>query len=623
MKRTPVITLALGFALLVGVFVAVVYFVARLQEASGDLRRNFDLTAELLEILNVIQNAENGQRGYLITGERLYLDPYNEAVTEVGTRLVALRAASAPDPFLAEKADQLSSALSTRLRDLASTIDTYDISPPTAIAVVRSGQGLSVTAGIRNIIAEMRQYQAKAQAASFSIYARAADRLQTAVAAGLAGAILFGIIAVLSARRNAAHLEEQSYLAAVRAAELEAKNEQLQDEIVSRQQAEGQLRQIQKMEAVGQLTGGMAHDFNNMLAVVMSAISLIRRKIGRGEYDIEKFLEGASDAAERSASLTRRLLAFSRQQALEPEVIEANQLVDGMMELLRRTIGENVHIETALADGLWATFADGQQLENAIINLAANARDAMAEAGGSITIATANVNLSEADVRDHAGAEPGAYVKLSVSDNGPGMSEDVLARAFDPFFTTKAVGKGTGLGLSQVYGFVRQSGGHVAICSRQGRGAEVMLYLPRYTGQDVARERQRQSDITPRGEAKEVVLVTEDDDRLRLLATESLVELGYTVIDVRGGEEALEVLRARDDISLLLTDMVMPRMTGRQLAETAREFRPDLKILYTTGFSRNAASQAQTPAIKARTLPKPFTMGQLGRAVREALDTAG
>ena len=621
MNRTPVVSLALGFVLLVAIFGAVMYFTAELQRAAADLRRNFAITTSLLELLATVQDAETGQRGFLLTGEDNYLTPYNEAATSIGTRLGDLQTVTEADRFLAAKTKELTTAVQNKMLELDTTISIYrQLSPAAAVEIVRGDSGLEQMMRINTILSDMRGYQSDALDVSFANRDAVAMRLQLGVGLGILAVLLFGVLAVLAARRNAMTLAEQTRLAEERAVQLEDGNRRLVSEMEERQAAESQLRQMQKMEAVGQLTGGMAHDFNNMLAVVMSAIGLIRRKMARGETDIDKFLDGAADAAERSATLTRRLLAFSRQQPLEPEPIDANKFVAGMSELLRRTLGESIQLETVLAGGLWRICADASQLENSVINLAANARDAMAE-GGKITIETANCHLDEIYARENPGAAAGQFVLIAVTDSGPGMTPEVLARAFDPFFTTKAVGRGTGLGLSQVYGFVKQSDGHIKIYSEVDAGTSVKMYLPRYTGSDGERIRRvAGTEALPMGKASEVVLVTEDDDRVRALAVESLNELGYTVVDARDGDEALAILNGRPDIALLLTDIVMPRMSGRQLADQAQVLQPGLKVLYTTGFTRNAVVHNGVLDAGVMFLPKPFTMGQLAAKVRETLD---
>ena len=316
-------------------------------------------------------------------------------------------------------------------------------------------------------------------------------------------------------------------------AELQTLNATLEqrvtEEIAERLKAEEQLRQAQKMEAVGQLTGGIAHDFNNMLAVVIGGLNLAQRKLARGDADIGRFVEGAMDGAKRAADLTQRLLAFSRQQPLEPKPLNINKMVAGMRDLLDRTLGETISVETVLAAGLWQVEADAAQLESSLLNLAVNARDAMPQ-GGKLTIETANAFVDERYAKEYA-LKSGQFVLIAVSDTGSGMEPDVVAKAFDPFYTTKGVGKGTGLGLSQVYGFVRQSGGNVKIYSEVGVGTSVKIYLPRYLGDPVQTGAQEASRAIEAGHAGEVIMVVEDDDRVRSMSVEALRELGYTVIE--------------------------------------------------------------------------------------------
>jgi signal transduction histidine kinase len=412
---------------------------------------------------------------------------------------------------------------------------------------------------------------------------------------------------------------------AARTQELDDANRALIGEMQSRETAEAQLRQLQKMEAVGQLTGGIAHDFNNMLAIVIGSLNLIRKRMARGESDIERFIDVATDGANRAASLTQRLLAFSRQQPLAPEPIDANKLVSGMSEILRRTLGGGVALETVLAGGLWRTHADVSQLENAILNLAVNARDAMPDTdtgSGRLTIETANAHLDEAYART-VDISPGQYVLVAVTDSGTGMSPEVLAKVFDPFFTTKPVGKGTGLGLSQVYGFVRQSKGHARIYSEPGQGTSVKLYLPRFYGEGEAAgspQDVRRTAVLPLGCRREIVLVVEDEEALRLLSVEALRELGYSVRHAESGAAALRILDSEPDIALLFTDIVMPDMNGRRLAEEAIRRLPELKVLYTTGFTRNAVVHNGVLDPGTHFLPKPFTLQQLASKVRGVLD---
>ena len=415
---------------------------------------------------------------------------------------------------------------------------------------------------------------------------------------------------LLEARRSAEQAREEL-------AELNrALERRVTNEVTSRLQAEEALRQAQKMEAVGQLTGGIAHDFNNMLAGVIGALNLIQRRLDRGDLDVGKFIEGGLDSAYRAASLTQRLLQFSRQSPLEPVSLDINKLCQGLTELLARTLGETIHVETVLSAGLWNAKADPVQLENVILNLAVNARDAMAN-GGHLTIETSNAYVDEIYATQNHMPE-GQYVLVAVTDTGHGMSPEVLAKVFDPFFTTKPVGKGTGLGMSQVYGFAKQSGGHVKIYSEVGHGTTVKLYLPRQTGGTSAAIPPRVQEA-PNG-GSETVLVVEDDERVRSFATEALRELGYRVLVASEGETALEVLRTDLDIVLLFTDVVMPGMTGRQLADQAVAHNPRLKVLYTTGYTRNAIVHNGMVDAGTNYLQKPYSLTDLARKVRVVLD---
>lgn len=412
------------------------------------------------------------------------------------------------------------------------------------------------------------------------------------------------------ARLNARVHEQQMKLIEV--------SDELATQLSSRQRAEQQLAQLQKMEAVGQLTGGIAHDFNNMLAVIISGLGLAQRRLSRGDADVATYISGAIEGANKAAAMTQRLLAFSRQQPLAPEAIDSNRLVFSLTDLLTRSIGETVRLETVLGAGLWKARVDPNQLEAIIVNLAVNGRDAM-ENGGRLTIETANVHVDDAYAAE-VDMQPGQYVMIAVSDTGTGMSPEVLAKAFEPFFTTKPVGKGTGLGLSQVYGFVRQSGGHVAAYSEVGLGTSIKLYLPRHYGEETpaAVVTRRSADLNAR--PGETVLIVEDEVRVRAMSIAALQELGYRVIEAKSGSEALDAIRNMPEISLLFTDIVMPGMTGRQLVDAAAKLRPTLKVLYTTGYTRNAVVHNGVLDPGTNFLPKPFSLDQLGAKVREVLD---
>ena len=418
----------------------------------------------------------------------------------------------------------------------------------------------------------------------------------------LMGSLVF--IVLSSARRELAEKNE----------ELEARNRLLVDQIEATEKAEAALRQSQKMEALGQLTGGIAHDFNNMLAIVIGSLGLLKRRAARGETNLEKFADSALDGAQRAAALTQRLLAFSRQQALRPEAVDVNKLMTGISELLRRSLGETIRIETVLGADLWRTHVDPHELENAVLNLAVNSRDAM-PGGGKLTIETANHSIAGRVAGDEE-LKPGQYVMLVVTDTGSGMAPDVIAKAFDPFFTTKGIGKGTGLGLSQVYGFVRQSGGHIRIDSEIGQGTAVKIYLPRYLGPVEKAAGHTPSPVKADHDGP-TVLAVEDEPSVRAFAMSALTELGYRAIEATSAAEALDLLQTNPEISILFTDVVMPVMNGRQLADEARKVRPDLKVLFTTGYTRNAVVHNGVLEPGLHLLSKPFTIDQLGAALQE------
>lgn len=411
------------------------------------------------------------------------------------------------------------------------------------------------------------------------------------------------------------HLEER---VALRTRELTEANQRILAETEARVGAEAQARQAQKMEAIGQLSGGVAHDFNNMLAIIMGSLHVAKRRLERGDTDVGQFLDGALEGAGRAAGLTQRLLAFSRKQPLMPEVADMNALVRGMDELLRRSLGETVRLELALGGGLWRTRVDRGQVENALVNLAINARDAMPE-GGTLTIETMNAFLDDAYAAAHDEVTPGQYVLLAVSDAGVGMTREVLERAFDPFFTTKDAGKGTGLGLSQVYGFVKQSGGHIKIYSEPGQGTTIKIYLARHYGEGEVRADVVLDAEVPMGRPSVSVLVVEDDDAVREIAVGILRELGYTVEEAASGYAALRMMEAGTRFTILFTDVVMPGMSGRMLAEAALRVQPDLRVIYTTGYTANAIVHNGMVDPGVELLTKPYSLEQLARKLQRVL----
>ncbi|WP_395602915.1 PAS domain S-box protein [Pseudomonas sp. A1230] len=406
-------------------------------------------------------------------------------------------------------------------------------------------------------------------------------------------------------------------------AALRALNDTLEQRVIARtadlMQAEEKLRQSQKMEAVGQLTGGLAHDFNNLLAGISAALELMQKRISQGRFkDVDKYLATAQGATKRAAALTHRLLAFSRRQTLDPRPTDVNTLIVGMTELIQRTVGPSIRLKTLVAPDLWPALVDASQLENALLNLCINARDAMPD-GGSITVETANRAVAVESVRTLDIPE-GEYLCLCVTDTGTGMSTEVIAKAFDPFFTTKPLGQGTGLGLSMIYGFTKQSGGHVRVHSQVGQGTTMCIYLPRYRGEAKQNHDATRSTATPLVKAGETILIVDDEPTVRMLLKDVLSELGYTVLDAADSIEGLETLRSNAQIDLLITDVGLPGgMNGRQMADAGREIRPKLKTLFITGYAENAVIGSAQLGPGMQVLTKPFAVDTLVSRVSDLL----
>ena len=619
LKRVPWFPLA-GLAVVVLAAVAAMWL-SRSQAAANE-RVIHTLHAELAitRVLERARTIESNHRAFLIAGDPMFLGDMHEAIDGLWDEVRDLRQQTADNPVQQANIVQLIPILRAKaaFAEQSATLKSEGRMNE-ARSLVASGRGKVLMDRIRSKIDVMLAEEQRLLVERWSRTRTIIEALGYGLAAGILLVVLVAAITVSDARRRYAATEAaRDEARAAAAAALE--------QMAAREVAEDQIRQLQKMESIGQLTGGIAHDFNNMLAIVIGCLDLAERHIGKDEHDPAKLLKilgNGREGAERAAALTARLLAYSRPQPLAPIPLDANRMVSGMSELLRRTLGEQVAVETVLAGGLWKTFVDTGQLENAVLNLAVNARDAMGE-GGRLTIETANAHLDDDYARGHADLKPGQYVLICVSDTGIGMAPEVISRAFDPFFTTKEVGKGTGLGLSQVFGFVKQSGGHVAIYSEPGQGTTVKLYLPRYHGPlDGAVRAAEATDTLPEGQADEIILVVEDESRVRHFAVDALRELGYTAISARGPHEALELIAEQPSISLLFTDIVMPEMNGRRLADRALELRPGLPILYTTGYTRNAVVHNGMLDAGVAFLPKPFTIAQLARKIREVLGGAG
>lgn len=399
---------------------------------------------------------------------------------------------------------------------------------------------------------------------------------------------------------------------------LETLEQQVEERTAQLRHNEEALRQAQKMEAVGQLTGGIAHDFNNMLTGIIGSLELLRRRLARGRTDdLDSLIDLGVTSANRAAGLTHRLLAFSRRQSLDSKPVEINTLVVSMGELLQRSINESIQLDMQLSEGLWVAEVDPNQLESALLNLVINARDAM-PGGGRLVVNTSNQHLAIGATETQGNLEPGDYVVLSVTDTGCGMPQSTIDRAFDPFFTTKPIGQGTGLGLSMIYGFTRQSRGHVAIRSDVGEGTTVTLFLPRFGG-DVPQHSPVNVQHAPFAQNGETVLIVEDDPAVRVLVSTVLSELGYAFVEAGNADSAVPILDSTQRIDLLISDVGLPGTNGRQLAEIGRQYRPDLKVLFITGYAEHAGVRGGFLDPGMQMITKPFTFDLLTAKVREMI----
>ncbi|WLG93215.1 response regulator [Pseudomonas cucumis] len=401
---------------------------------------------------------------------------------------------------------------------------------------------------------------------------------------------------------------------------LETLEQQVEERTAQLRHNEEALRQSHKMEAVGQLTGGIAHDFNNMLTGIIGSLELLRRRLARGRTeDLDSLIDLGVTSANRAAGLTHRLLAFSRRQSLDSKPVQMNTLVVSMGELLQRSINESIHLEMQLDEQLWVAEADPNQLESALLNLVLNARDAMPD-GGKLLVKTSNQHLDTEFTEAHSNLQPGDYIVLSVTDTGYGMPQSTINRAFDPFFTTKPIGQGTGLGLSMIYGFSKQSGGHVSIHSEVGKGTTVSLFLPRFSG-ELLQDTRVDAQHTPFARDGETVLIVEDDPAVRVLVSAVLSELGYAFVEASDADSAMPILDSGQRIDLLISDVGLPGMNGRQLAEIGRQYRPDLKVLFITGYAEHAAVRGGFLDPGMQMITKPFTFDLLTAKVREMIRT--
>jgi PAS domain S-box-containing protein len=700
--------------------------IPNLQRSQAEVAHTFEVIEAARGLDHAMQDAERGQRGFLITGDEEYLRPYFAGIKEAPLRLRELRQLNADEPEQLDRVAVLEKQVATKFTEMQGTVEVrrkqgFDA----ARRIVQTDIGLDamrkITAEVEAVIAREnirlkdRQDRIVAAARSSAVSNLIASGLALAVMLLGGGLLTRSWLQAARAQASLAQSEERFRLlvsgvadyailmldprgmisswnegaqrikgysaaeilgshisrfyppgeastgvpdqlleTAANAGRAEAEGWRLRKDgsrfwanvvitalhddngnlrgfakitrdITERRDSElaleknrAMLAQSQKMEALGQLTGGVAHDFNNNLTAILGNIELIQR--GAGASDAERtarLLGAAQRAAERAAELTQRLLAFSRRQALEPQIVDVNKLVRSMSEMLHRTLGETTVIETVLAAGLWRTNVDPNQLESAILNLAVNARDAMPH-GGKLTIETGNTYLDDHYATVRSEVKTGQYVMIAVSDTGEGMSGDIIAHAFEPFFTTKPEGKGTGLGLSQVHGFVKQSGGHIELYSEIGQGTTIKIYLPRSLAQGEAPAGEERSGLAPTPLA-ETVLVVEDNENVRTFGADALVSLGYRVLEAADADAALHILETHPETALLFTDVGLPGTNGRRLADEARRRIPHLKVLYTTGYARNAIVRHGTLDAGVELLGKPFTIEALGRKLQQML----
>ncbi len=675
----------------------------------GWVIHTYQVMDSLRVLLTDAADAETGQRGYLLTHDPKFLEPYHEARGRIGKDLEVFAGLTRDNPVQQKRAAELRKLIYGRLELLDKGVAGVALStpvPPALMSVLEQGKAAMDT--LRTAVAmgleeEQRLLKARTEARRS---VEQAEILAAVLAVILALGVLFAAAALLV--RNNTRLAVSEAIRRRQANILQATLENIRDgvlvfdetdrvsafnnvffrlmdfperlasigatldvfkeydaglgrrdfgdvtpskqdqdshydrfarkereldvyaaeipgegflvaaaDVTARVRAEATVRQAQKMEAVGHLTGGVAHDFNNLLQIISANLDLASADAKHDPKTAER-LQNAISAVERGSRLTAQLLAFARRQALEPRSTNVGRLLGDMTDLLRRTLGERVEVENSVAGGLWNTLIDPSQLENAILNLAINARDAMGEAGGKLTIEVANAFLDDSYAAQHVEVNPGQYVMVAVSDTGSGMPPEVVARVFDPFFTTKPEGKGTGLGLSQVYGFVKQSGGHVKVYSEPGQGTTIKLYLPR------TRKPQEGLDPVPSTDTvggSEHILVVEDDAGVRAAVVDILVDLGYAPLKAENAEQALAVLQSGARIDLLFTDVVMPGpINTREFVRRAQELRPRLKVLYTSGYTQNAIVHNGKLDDDAILLSKPYRKDELARKLRSVFD---
>jgi signal transduction histidine kinase/ActR/RegA family two-component response regulator len=602
-----------GLVILAGLLAAAM--VERVNSAADWVAHSLEVEGRASELLGKLQDLELAKRGFLLTRSDGFIPSYDEARTAIPQALAKLRSLVADSRDQTARVDRMGLSIQDILTTSARTIELGRNGQfAEATASVMTGRGQQTLESFRAIVDEFN--------------AAESDLLKKREAAeATARAIMLGMVLIILASAAGAALGAL-LLSGALIRELRQRTEALAEETRVRKDAQAILAQTQKMESIGQLAGGIAHDFNNLMTVVIGNLDSAERRLARGgpadASSIGRPIAAAMQGARRAASLTQRLLAFSRQQVLSPQQVDLNRLVASLSEMLTRTVGETIAVETILGSGLWPTFVDVSQLENAIVNLVVNARDAMPH-GGRITIETANASLDEAYCRQFGDVAPGQYALLSVSDTGTGISPENLTKVFEPFFTTKSASMRTGLGLAMIYGFVKQSKGHVRIYSEVGHGTTAKIYLPRMTGapriESAPAASSTESARVPAADSGEVVLMVEDDEDVLNSTVVLLRELGYSVLTARNGAEALAQLKEGKRVDILFTDVVLPQgMNGRMVAVEALALRPALPVLFTTGYARNAIVHNGQLDPDVQFLAKPYTLEELARKLRAALD---
>jgi signal transduction histidine kinase/ActR/RegA family two-component response regulator len=615
--RRRLLLAAFGVGLLFVAGAAAVLAALLAADAEAWVTHTMDVRQVAGELLADVEAAQAGYRSYLLTEDKRFLHPYETALPKLSSEITRLRDLTSDN-----------TAQQRRLAELEAAINSISEGIRQNLTLADQGQGSRAIASVKSATGEAAMDEIKARISAFSEAELTLLHERQATASNLRFSIVVLLVAALAVALGVALFLARSVQHFVN--DLRRYTTELERETERRRISEATLVQAQKTEAIGQLAGGLAHDLNNMLTVIIGGLDTAQRRLKQGlsggengdvAAPVMKPLDMALQGARNAAQLTHRLLAFGRRQALQPTALDVNRLVAGMSELLRRTVGETINVETVLAGGLWAALSDANQLENALLNLVVNARDAMPE-GGHVTIETANAYLDDAYAARFGDVVAGQYVLLSVSDTGKGIPPELLPKVFEPFFTTKPEGQGSGLGLAMVHGFVKQSGGHVRVYSEVDEGTTVKIYLPRLRQTEVrAAPIDVSPDTTARAQGSECILLVEDNSSVREFTRSALEELGYSVIESGDGTSALRVVMSATHLDLLFTDVVLQGGTnGRELARKALERRPNLPVLFTTGYSRNAIAHQGRLDEDVHLLVKPYTQQDLARKIRVLLD---